>query len=261
MFGDIKFVCMGGTKERMREFAKYISQVLDIPQTGKLANITKHSHRYALYKIGPVLSVSHGIGIPSMTTLLQEIIKLIYYSKAKDPIIFRLGSSGGLGVPPGSVVVSTFGLNGNLDKSYNVPVLGTTRTLPSFLDQRLSREVYSMALQSDDFSTYLGGTMAADDFYRGQARLDGPFCDYTEGDKIEFLNKLSELGVKNIEMEATAFAAFTSEAGLRASIVCTTFVDRLENDQVTPSKSTLTEWQTRPMVIVGRYISKILENV
>lgn len=62
-----------------------------------------------------------------MTTLLQEVIKLVYYAKAKDPIFFRIGTCGGLNIPAGSVVVSSFGLNGNLEKTYdmvsiNVPV-------------------------------------------------------------------------------------------------------------------------------------------
>lgn len=68
--------------------------------------------------------------------------------------------------------------------------------------------------------------------FLGQARLDGPFCDYTESDKMRFLNKLYSMGVRNIEMEATAFAAFTNEAGVRAAIVCVAFLDRLLGDQV-----------------------------
>lgn len=31
--------------------------------------------------------------------------------------------------------------------------------------------------------------MSADDFYEGQGRLDGAFCDYEEQDKLEFLKK------------------------------------------------------------------------
>ena len=66
----------------------------------------------------------------------------------------------------------------------------------------------------------------------GQARLDGPFCHYNQSDKLHFLRKLESLGVKNIEMEATAFAAMTKEAGLRSADLCVTFVDRLVDDQV-----------------------------
>lgn len=66
----------------------------------------------------------------------------------------------------------------------------------------------------------------------GQGRLDGPFCDYSESDKVEFLSKLTNLDVKNIEMEATAYSAFTREAGIRAGIVCVTLLNRLLGDQV-----------------------------
>ncbi|CAB3237915.1 unnamed protein product [Arctia plantaginis] len=261
MFGDVKFVCIGGTKYRMREFAEYIAKELDLPCKGsKLVNLTKHSQRYAMYKVGPVLSVSHGIGIPSMTTLLQEVMKLISYAKMKDPIIFRIGTSGGVSIPAGSVVVSSFGLSGMLEKTYSIPVLGKMRSIPAKLDSRLCQEVHSLASDKDDFRTYIGGTMAADDFYRGQARLDGPFCDYTEADKMEFLNTLCNLGVRNIEMEATAFSAFTREAGIRASIVCVTFLDRLLGDQVTPSKATMMDWQKRPMIVVGRYIKEYINK-
>lgn len=261
LFGDVRFVCMGGTKHRMRQFAQYMTEVLNLPIKGdKLVNLTKHSQRYAMYKVGPVLSVSHGIGIPSMTTLLQEVIKLVHYAKAKDPIFFRIGTCGGLNIPAGSVVVSSFGLNGNLEKTYDVPVLGKTLKFPAILDTRVCQEVHSMASDSDNFGTYIGGTMAADDFYRGQARLDGPFCDYSESDKMSFLKTLTNLGVRNIEMEATAFSAFTREAGIRASIVCVTFLNRLQGDQVTPSKTMLMEWQNRPMIVVGRYIAKYWEK-
>ncbi|KPJ18578.1 Uridine phosphorylase 1 [Papilio machaon] len=259
MFGDVKFVCMGGTKYRMKEFAKHMAKVLNIKDF-EAKNLSKHSHRYAMYKVGPIISVNHGIGISSMTILLQEILKVLYYAKAKNPIIFRIGTSGGLKIPPGSIVISSWGLNGTLEKTYDLPVLGEIRKLPSVFDKRLIQELMSMVTEGDGFNTYSGGTMAADDFYRGQARLDGPFCDYTEEDKLAFLRKLSALGVRNIEMEATAFAAMTREAGVRAADVCVTLLDRLNGDQVTPDKELLLKFQERPMILVGRYIAKYYEN-
>ena len=36
--------------------------------------------------------------------------------------------------------------------------------------------------------------MCANDFYEGQGRLDGAFCDYGEEDKMEFLRKLKDFG-------------------------------------------------------------------
>lgn len=41
------------------------------------------------------------------------------------------------------------------------------RTIPAILDSRLCQEVHSLSSDKDDFQTYIGGTMCADDFYRG----------------------------------------------------------------------------------------------
>ncbi|XP_068624098.1 uridine phosphorylase 1-like [Battus philenor] len=258
MFGDVRFVCMGGTKQRMKELAVHVADVLKIDY--KPVNLTKSSHRYAMYKVGPVISVNHGIGISSMTILFQEILKLLYYAKAKDPIIFRIGTSGGLKIPAGSVVISSWGLNGTLEKTYDIPVLGKIHRTPAIFDKRLAQELQSLVTDADGFETFSGGTMAADDFYRGQARVDGPFCAYTEEEKLAFLRKLFDMGVRNIEMEATAFAALAREAALRAADVCVTLLDRLEGDQVIQNKVTLMKWQERPITLVGRYISKYYEN-
>ena len=56
MFGDVKFVCMGGTDKRMEDFANLCAKEFGIETP--LTNITKASQRYAMFKVGPVLSVS-----------------------------------------------------------------------------------------------------------------------------------------------------------------------------------------------------------
>lgn len=65
-----------------------------------------------------------------------------------------------------------------------------------------------------------------------QGRLDGAFCDFTENDKMDYLAKLHDFGVINIEMECTIFAALTYHAGIRSAIVCVALLDRLKGDQV-----------------------------
>ena len=82
------------------------------------------------------------------------------------------------------------------------------------------------------FKVMAGKTVCTHDFYEGQARLDGAFCEYTNADKNEYLERLQVAGVANIEMEATAFAALTHMAGFRSAVVCVTLVDRLDEDQV-----------------------------
>lgn len=66
----------------------------------------------------------------------------------------------------------------------------------------------------------------------GQGRLDGAFCEYTEADKMDYLNQIRNQGVVNIEMEAIPFAALSHHAGIKSAIVCVALLDRLKGDQV-----------------------------
>lgn len=56
--------------------------------------------------------VSHGIGVGSISVVLHEIVKLLYYAKASRVIFFRIGTCGGLGLPPGSIVVTSESVDG-----------------------------------------------------------------------------------------------------------------------------------------------------
>merc|ERR1719397_2319395 len=98
MFGDVRFVCMGGNPKRMKSFAEYMLDQLDIqlPTGTKLLDISERSHRYAMYKVGPVLSISHGMGMPSASILLHEVIKLMYHAGVQNPTFFRIGTCGGI---------------------------------------------------------------------------------------------------------------------------------------------------------------------
>ena len=62
MFGDVRFVCVGGTAKRMEAFAYYVGKELAVKlQTGvTLQDITQNANRYSMFKIGPVLSVTVG---------------------------------------------------------------------------------------------------------------------------------------------------------------------------------------------------------
>ena len=53
-----------------------------------------------------------------MSVLLHEMFKLLSHAGAKDVTIFRLGTSGGLGLDPGSVVVTSEAVNGLLKPEY-----------------------------------------------------------------------------------------------------------------------------------------------
>ncbi|XP_066147459.1 uridine phosphorylase 1 isoform X2 [Euwallacea fornicatus] len=262
MFGDVKFVCMGGTPKRMENFAQYIMKEIGykLPTGTTLMDISQYSYRYSMYKVGPVLSVSHGMGVPSIGILLHEMIKLMYHAKCRDPIFFRIGTCGGLGLEPGTVVISDQAVDGLGNHYYSVPILGKIVKRPAVFDKKLVREMKALASPDDPYETTVGTTMCAEDFYEGQGRTDGAFCDFTEADKLEYLENLMKKGVSNIEMEALPFSALTHQAGIKAAIVCVTLLNRLKGDQVAAPKEVMNEYQQRPQTLVARYIKRYLQT-
>ncbi|KAJ8683253.1 hypothetical protein QAD02_019045 [Eretmocerus hayati] len=262
MFGDTKFVCMGGTPKRMEQFANYIMAEIGhkLPAGTTLLDISQYSYRYSMYKVGPVLCVSHGMGIPSVGILLHEIIKLMYHAKVKDPIFFRIGTCGGIGVDGGTVVISEEAVDEMLNPYYEQHILGKKVQRPSKLNSQLVRELKALTHSDDPYDVIQGKTMCTSDFYEGQGRLDGAFCEFSETEKNEYLEKLRDAGVVNIEMESTAFAALTHHAGIKAAIVCVALLDRFKGDQVCAPKEVLNEWQMRPQELVSRYIKRYLQR-
>ena len=121
---------------------------------------------------------------------------------------------------------------GNENLVFNAQiVLGKVVQNDAKLDQGLVRDLLQLG-KNFPFKTAAGKTVCTNDFYEGQARLDGAFCSYSKHDKLEYLQWLKENGVTNIEMESTCFAALTHQAGIRSAVVCVALLDRLDEDQV-----------------------------
>ncbi|KAI6645926.1 Uridine phosphorylase 2 isoform X1 [Oopsacas minuta] len=255
IFGDIKFVVIGGSIDRMRNFARYLSSV-----TGDEAVDLTKTDRYIMYKIGQTLSLSHGIGIPSMSILLHETIKLLSYIKATNTVIIRIGTSGGINVPAGSLIITNRSYNGYLEEKQELAILGQKVIRPTKLDNELAKQLQACHTDTK-YDAILGGTMSTDDFYEGQARADGVLCEFSESDKLDFLKKLNELGIRNIEMECTFLAAITAICNLKCACVCVTLLDRLKGDQVLVSASEYKEFNERPQRLIAQFISQSLGSV
>lgn len=263
MFGDVKFVCVGGTTKRMLSFAHQVLQHLEIkvPTGFCLHNITQDADRYAMYKVGPVLSVAHGMGISSISILLHELIKLIKYAKCKDTTFMRIGTSGGLGLTPGTVVVSDGAVDGSMRAFYEMNILGEIVQCPASFDDRLVQSLVDIGNSKyDHFKTVRGITMCTSDFYEGQGRIDGAFCSYTEEDKLQYLRKINRHGVVNIEMECLPFAAMCQSAGIKGAVVCVTLLDRLNGDQIFLSPDVYKSFQERPQLVAAQFIKRTVDG-
>ena len=115
LFSDIRIVCMGGSSKRMEAFAKEAVTTLGLCVDIPVVNISK-SDRYSLFKVrqifichpsfispvfhfsffilsrafntefshhikvGPIISVNHGIGGPSISIVLHEVLTYLSFT-------------------------------------------------------------------------------------------------------------------------------------------------------------------------------------
>lgn len=259
MFGDVKFVCIGGSPTRMEAFTKFMAKELGLDHPGaEYPNICRGTDRYAMFKVGPVLSVSHGIGIPSTSIMLHELVKLLYHARCSDVTVIRIGTSGGIGLKPGSVVITQQAVDASFQPVFQQMVLGKPVVQRTCLDEKVAQELMQCASELLKFPTVLGNTMCTSDFYEGQGRLDGALCSYTEKDKQKYLKEAQAAGVCNIEMESSVVAAICGACNIPVAVVCVTLLDRLEGDQVSSPHEVLVEYQERPQHLVSHFIKKRL---
>ena len=55
-------------------------------------NLAASAGRYVMYKIGPILTLNHGMGMPSLSIALHEIVKLLFYAGASGKPQFKPGN-------------------------------------------------------------------------------------------------------------------------------------------------------------------------
>ncbi|XP_015267017.1 PREDICTED: uridine phosphorylase 2 [Gekko japonicus] len=259
MFGDIKFVCVGGSPNRMKTFAQFMHKELGLEGDEKdLKDICAGTDRYCMYKVGPVLSISHGMGIPSISIMLHELIKLLHHAKCRDVTIIRIGTSGGLGIEPGSVVITDTAVDSFFKPQFEQVILDRVVVRSTELDKDLAEELLECSKEIKDFPTLIGHTMCTYDFYEGQGRLDGALCSFSNERKLEYLKRAYNAGIRNIEMESTVFAAMCRLCGLKAAVVCVTLLNRLHGDQIQASHEVLLEYQQQPQKLISLFIKKRL---
>eukprot|EP00397_Hematodinium_sp_SG-2012_P069276 GEMP01117848.1.p1 GENE.GEMP01117848.1~~GEMP01117848.1.p1 ORF type:complete len:168 (+),score=20.60 GEMP01117848.1:49-552(+) len=127
----VKVVCLAGSADRAKTFAQKLKLLYD--ESGDLLPIGG-TDRGSMYLIGEVISVSHGMGIPSCLIFLHEIVKLLYHAQAdlKNIDFIRLGTSGGLGTAGGHVVVAEEALDATLQPGFLLTTNGVQKRQDSF---------------------------------------------------------------------------------------------------------------------------------
>jgi len=232
-FTDVRLICMHGSPVRSLLFAEKVGKLLGI--SGPVVPVGK-TERGTMCKVGPVLSLSHGMGMPSMLIFLHEVTRLLYHARVDlhEVEVVRLGSSGGVGITPGTTVITDKAFDSCLKPGWENVSLGKVERWPSQSDPGLVERLHTLA-EKTGVPALVGATMATDDFFEGQGRLDGALKTwYSEEDKMKFLHRAHDQGVRNIEMEATCFLGYWARLEcVAATIVCPALLDRFQGDQVT----------------------------
>lgn len=257
---DLRAVIMGGTGARMEEFAQRWSAEHGDSEVIAFPKEERFTTRYT----AGVLFISHGMGMPSASIAVQELMRLVYFLKrgdltALDEVFWaRVGTSGGVGLPAGTIVVSTEGLMGDL-KPYRLLDGGDGEL---WFDSAFPRDVVDDIITANAQSGIpitAGKTVATNEFFIEQFRLDGAIRIADAGRKMQWLRWIDEHGVRNIEMEGAMLAGYMNYWGFRRfAMVCTTVVNRLEGDQVHSTPAELHEYSERSGDVLFGYLRTII---
>ena len=112
-----------------------------------------------------------------------------------------------------------------------------------------------------DFPIVSGKTVAGNEFFLEQFRLDGAVCLETPETKMDWLRWLHESGVANIEMEGAMIAGYLNHWGFPSfAMICCTLLNRLEGDQVTATPEQLHKFSEDSGVALFNYLAASLLN-
>ena len=254
---DVRAVIMAGSGERINEFARTWS---DLNGGSAIIAFPKEDRFVTRYTAG-VLFASHGMGMPSASIAVQEVMRMVYFLKggdldAIDEVFWaRVGTSGGVGQPSGTVVVSTEGLMADL-KPYRLMQGGRGTYWFDGTFPTATREAILRANERSGIPLVSGRTIATHEFFLEQFRLDGALRLETAETKQDFLNWLRENDVANIEMEGAMLAAYLNWWGFSSfAMICAVLLDRLEGDQVTSTPQQLHQYGVDSGTVLFNYLS------
>jgi uridine phosphorylase len=259
-FRDVRAVILAGSGERISEFAQRWSAQHD---NAPIVGLPKEERFVTRYCAG-VLFASHGMGMPSASIAVQELMRMIYFLKRGDhdamAEVFwaRVGTSGGVGLPGGTVVVTTEGLMADL-RPFRLLKGGEGEY---WFDGAFPADVAQAIVDASAGSgipVELGRTIAGNEFFLEQFRLDGAICMETPESKMAWLEWINAEGVRNIEMEGAMLAGYLNHWGFpKFAMICTTLLNRLEGDQVTATKEELHTFSERSGDVLFAYLTATL---
>ena len=257
---NLQAVILAGSGSRMVDFAQSWSAAHGDADVVAFPKEDRFTTRYT----AGVLFVSHGMGTPSASIAVQELMRLVYFLKrgnlaALDQIFWaRVGTSGAVGLPAGTIVISTEALMTDLQPFRLFDGRGGLHWFDGHFPQGIADAIVAANSESG-IPIAQGKTVTTSEFFIEQFRLDGAIGLTTETQKAEWLQRLDANGVRNIDMEGAMFAAYMNAWGFpNFAMLCSTLLDRLEGDQVTASLMDLKTYDQRSADVLFTYLRKVV---
>jgi uridine phosphorylase len=204
--GEVSTIALlPGDPFRVPLIAEHLSDVREV------AHKREHLTMVGTYRGHPVTATSTGMGCPSTAIAVEELARVGVTS------FIRVGSTGALqpGINPGDLVISegSYRNDGTSDayvpKGYPaVPDLGIT--------VRLVEEARAEA-EGKGFAVHSGLNVTDDAFY---------------AEPPEWTQRMSGLGMLNVEMESAALFVVARQRGLRAGMICSVSSNLVEGKSV-----------------------------
>jgi len=259
IFGKVKILVTGGTPSRIKKVAELLHEKYE--NKDSLIDYSVKGGRYSLFVAGHVLLFNHGIGCGSASIVFHEVMKLLYYAGVKKSNLkmIRIGTCGGIGLEAGTLCLTKNVLTETLDDMFSFVQCGKVTRVPMYLSEVITKKLVKIA-EDKKFPFKVCKTLGTNDFYLGQGRVDGAFCDYDQEMRFEFLTKLKEMGIENIEMESHIFAAFCNKMEIQGAVMCVALVNRygqsFQNDQLQISNQQIVEFTQRSIDVLMEFIDQ-----
>jgi uridine phosphorylase len=192
--GDVgEYVMLPGDPARSDMVAKYLDNA------ELVANNREHRTFTGYYKGVKISVTSTGMGCPSTAIAVEELANI----GAKTFV--RIGSSAAIqhGIDIGDLLITTGAMKNEGTSRFYVPDV-----FPAVPDFELNSLLVQTAREMKtglDFNLHVGISATDDAFY---------------GETEEWIDKLHKLGIKNIEMEASALFTIAHLRKLRAACIC-----------------------------------------
>ena len=195
------------------------------------------------------------MGTTSVLSLLEELTKILHYAGNSEVEYIRIGTSGGIGVTPGTVIITETAYTPTLTPYYEFASLDKTIAISTCFNNNLVKRINDNQPRGLDFSILVANSIAADDFYLGQGRFDGALqAKHDLAFRDQYFAKARELGIRNFEMESTAMAAFCNSTQIPATMIAVTLVNRLDGDQISATPEMLAEFSERSQSVAINYL-------